>query len=195
VTAVPIRRLVARIALATGFALAPIAWTPTPGWAAAGLVSSTPANGSALADPPAAVELTFASRPDPAQSHVAAYDSAGTSLDSAKLTGTGSASLRQPVAAAAHGTVVVAYHVVLAGGDEATGQIRFSVGTGSPPSTGDSAAQNAAEAVVNQHQHGADPLSAALLVVAALVLVGAILMLERPSLRRPPGLDDDQSAS
>jgi hypothetical protein len=72
---------------------------------------------------------------------------------------------------------------VLGGGEEPTGQVRFSVGTGARPSTEDAPAAGA-------HQHGPDPLSATLLVVDAVVLVGAVLMLKRPSFRRPRGLDD-----
>jgi methionine-rich copper-binding protein CopC len=153
---------------------------PAAGSAAGGLQSSTPADGAVLSTAPSAVELTFASDPDLGRSHVTAHGADGQQLDAGSLVRAGTGSVRLPVTRPARGTVVVVYHAVLAGGEEPTGQVRFSVGTGAPPSTADAPAT---------HQHGPDPLSATLLVLDAVVLVGAVLMLKRPSFRRPRGLD------
>ena len=73
---------------------------------------------------------------------------------------------------------------MFADGSYATGSIRFSVGTGTPPPPNDRAAPptageaGSAAGAGGGHEHGeVDPLGATLLVVDALFVMGAMLWL------------------
>jgi len=185
----PARNRIAVSALVAVMAsLALVAATPSAARAADGLMSAEPADGSALSAP-GEVRLTFTAAPDPAASHMAVYDSTRSRLNSGPLAVSGRDGLRQPVQAATRGDVVVAYHVTLVNGDELTGQVRFSVGTGVTPAQSGGSAANAATAAVAGHRHDVDPVSASALALGSIVLIGAVVLLVRPPVRRPE-LDD-----
>jgi methionine-rich copper-binding protein CopC len=161
--------------------------TPAAGLAAGGLTGSDPPDRAALASPPAAVELTFSSPPDVSASHVRVLDDSGSPVNSAPATRARGNAIRQPVGIAGAGNLTVAYHALLADGSEASGLLRFSVGTGVPPPALGGGVREAVEAAAveaagGEHGHGIDPFSAVLLAVNGLVVVGVVLLL---FLRRP----------
>lgn len=136
----------------------------------------TPADGSALAEPPAEVSVTI-----PAEGVRTAHLSVATS-DGVDVT-TGPAVMRDgalvvPVRIVDRGTYLVAFHVVRADGRVEAGVTRFGVGV---EPAGHSMA----------HAHPSDPLNLVLTVVAAaLVLASLYVLLSRPrqaSSRRSPG--------
>jgi copper resistance protein C len=156
-----------------------VAAFPAPARAGGGLVSASPPDGTALTMAPAAVELTFTAPPDLAASHVGVWDAARTPLATGEPGRSGPDGLRQPLTAKASGVVTVAYHVVFVDGTDVVGVLRFSVGTGTPPPPLDPAARRADVAAVTTHQHDVDPVGASLLVVDAVVLLGAVILLFR----------------
>jgi methionine-rich copper-binding protein CopC len=182
VTGVP--RVALRIGVSAALCAATLVMSPAAGWAADTLVSTVPANGAALATAPDSMRLVFSGVLDLSASHVAAYDDAGTRLNSGALRTVGEHTLVQAVTPARVGTVVAAYHVTFADGGELSGVVRFSVGTGQPPTVVDGGAQRAAVAEAQAAHHGVDALSATLLVADGVVLVGVVLLLLRR--RRPP---------
>jgi methionine-rich copper-binding protein CopC len=139
------------------------------------VTAATPPEGAALAAAPDAVELAVSAPADPGGSHVSVVDGAGTPVRAGALAGAGPERLRLPVTITEPGTYTVAYHVALAGGGELEGSWRFGVGTapsGAPVAAG--------------HEHGVDPVGAALLAAdAAVVLCVLVLLLRRPSRGRP----------
>jgi methionine-rich copper-binding protein CopC len=134
------------------------------------LTSSDPPDGSALTAAPAAVDLTFSAPPDVDRSHVYVLDDRGSDVGSGPLTRTGTGTLRRPVAILAPGTLTIVYHVTLAGDGEAIGAVQFSVGTGIAPSP---------RTPPRPHEHSVDPLGAVLLLVDAVVGLGAVALLLR----------------
>jgi copper resistance protein C len=192
------------VVLAVGLAVSSAQRPPSPGRAAA-LTSTDPADGATLVQAPSGVELSFTAAPDPDLSHVSVRDGSGTALDAGRLRLVQPERLRQPI----HGIaappdrsvdVTVSYHVVFTDGRELAGTLRCSVGTRLPagpgaargPSTVDAAtdaaaakaeaARNAEVAAGSAHQHGVDPVSAALLAVDGVVALAVVVLL----LRRPP---------
>ena len=149
-----------------------------------GLVSSNPADRAALARAPADIELTFTTAVDPDLSHVSVSDAAGTGLTAGRPQLAAPDRLRQRVHIAGAGEVTVAYHVISVDGAEAAGSLRFTARAGAPPTASARAGVAGAE-----HQHGIDPLSAALLVLDGLVALGAAALL---MVRRAPGGRDDR---
>jgi len=177
------RKVISRLGVAA-FAFGVAALTSIlilPHWAyAAGrLVSSVPTPDAVLAAAPSAVELSFSGPVNAGLSHVSVFDSAGVQLNAAGVVNSDAATLRQEIARPRNGVVTVAYHAVLRDGSQAKGVIRFSVGTGEPPAPG------APALGLPSHDHGVDPVGASLLVVDAVVLVGAVLLL----MMRRPGPD------
>jgi methionine-rich copper-binding protein CopC len=193
------------VVLAVGLVVSSAQRPPSPGRAAA-LTSTDPADGAALVQAPSGVELSFTAAPDPDLSHVSVRDGSGTALDAGRLRLVQPGRLRQPI----HGTaapsdgsvdVTVSYHVIFTDGRELTGTLRCSVGSRAAagpgaarePSTVDAAtdadaaakadaAGNAEVAAGSAHQHGVDPVSAALLAVDGVVALAVVVLL----LRRPP---------
>jgi methionine-rich copper-binding protein CopC len=193
------------VVLAVGLAVSSAQRPPSPGRAAA-LTSTDPADGAALVRAPSGVELSFTAAPDPDLSHVSVRDGSGTALDAGRLRLVQPERLRQPI----HGTaappggsvdVTVSYHVIFTDGRELAGTLHFSVGirvaaspgAGREPSTVDAAtdadaaakadaAGNAEVAAGSAHQHGVDPVSAALLAIDGVVALAVVVLL----LRRPP---------
>lgn len=162
--------------------------SPPGALAQGGLIASSPRAQAVLTSAPTAVELVFSTTPVLDSSHVAVFGPDGGTVSTGELRrGTGPA-LRQPLAIRGTGDFTVAYHVEFEGGGQATGQLRFSVGTGAAPQAADRAAADAAASAVAAHGHGVDPVSAVLLVVDGLVVLGvvAMLYLRRPSRPGPP---------
>jgi methionine-rich copper-binding protein CopC len=153
---------------------------PAAARAAPGAVVSRPPDHAALRTAPAAVELTIEDLPDASRSHVTVWDSAGRSHNSGPLSGGGD-TLSQPIRISAAGNYQCVYHIVVADGSDAAGVIAFSVGTGVPPP--DAAPHDQAAAAAAEHQHGVDPIGAALLLADVLVAAGVAVLL----LRRRPG--------
>jgi methionine-rich copper-binding protein CopC len=152
-----------------------------PDHAEATVTSTTPVDGASLARAPTEVELAFSGPVDPSLSHVSVQDGSGSPLDIGGPHLVAPDRLRQPVAEARAGDVTVAYHVTLVGGAELAGSLRFSTGSGTAadatPATG--------------HQHGIDPVGAALLAIDGIVLLAAVILLIR---RPPPGTRRSQPA-
>ena len=192
------------VVLAVGLTVFSTRRPPSPGQAAA-LTSTDPADGAALVRAPSGVELSFTAAPDPDLSHVFVRDASGTSLGAGPLRLVQPERLRQPI----HGTaappdgpvdMTVSYHVTFTDGRELVGTLHFSVGIRSAagpgaarePSTVDAAtdadaakadaAGNAEVAAGPAHQHGVDPVSAALLAIDGVVALAVVVLL----LLRPP---------
>jgi methionine-rich copper-binding protein CopC len=193
------------VVLAVGLVVSSAQRPPSPGRAAA-LTSTDPADGAALVRTPSGVELSFTAAPDPDLSHVSVRDGSGTALDAGRVRLVQPERLRQPI----HGSaappdgpvdVTVSYHVIFTDGRELTGTLHFSVGipaaagpeAAREPSTVDATtdadasakadgAGNAEVAAGSAHQHGVDPLSAALLAIDGVVALAVVVLL----LRRPP---------
>jgi methionine-rich copper-binding protein CopC len=193
------------VVLAVGLAVSSAQRPPSPGRAAA-LTSTDPADGAALERAPTGVELSFTAAPDPDLSHVSVRDGSGTVLDAGRLRLVQPERLRQPIHGAAAPPegpvdVTVSYHVIFTDGRELVGTLHFSVGirvaagpgAAREPSTVDAAtdadaaakadaAGNAEVAAGSAHQHGVDPVSAALLAIDGVVGLAVVVLL----LRRPP---------
>ncbi|MFE9207063.1 copper resistance CopC family protein [Micromonospora sp. NPDC007230] len=140
--------------------------------------ASVPADGAALSAAPTQVELTFSRAPVAARSHLAVVTEDGRRVNRSDTPTAAGRRLVQAVSIQRPGVFTIAYHVEFADGGEAQGSRRFSVGTGAPPP-----AAPVPAAAVSEHQHGVDPVSAVLLVVDGLVVLGAVAMLLRT--RRP----------
>jgi methionine-rich copper-binding protein CopC len=125
------------------------------------LVSSSPVDASAL-------RLTFSADADPALSHIAVATADGRQLEAGPVTAGPGHVLSVPVRPVGDGGYTVAYHVVGAGGDEASGIVRF--GADAPAAAG------------HEHEHGIDPLSAILLTINLIVVITVVVLLLR---RRP----------
>lgn len=166
--------------------LAGLVAAPSAAWAGGGVVASNPVNGAALGTAPSDVDLTFSLTPDASASHVSTRDDAGREVGSDEVTRSGIDELRLPVHITAPGVYTVAYHVRFTDGTDVIGVLRFSVGTGIAPPVVNAAEQREAEALVLAgHNHDVDPLSASIMVVDAVVLIGVILLLmRRPAPRR-----------
>ncbi|WP_157744942.1 copper resistance CopC family protein [Micromonospora coxensis] len=146
------------------------------------VLAVTPADGTALAATPDQVTLRLSTDADPVLSHVTVRDSAGATVNDGRVRTDGQSGLRQPVRLDRPGDYSVAYHVTFTNGQDDTGVLRFSVGTGVPPrATGE-----IPDAITDsgEHAHGVDPLGATLLIVDGLVLLGVLVLLMR---RRPSG--------
>jgi methionine-rich copper-binding protein CopC len=193
------------VVLAVGLAVSASRRPPSPGRAAA-LTSTDPADGAALVRAPSGVELSFTAAPDPDLSHVSVRDGSGTALHAGRLRLVQPERLRQPI----HGTaappdgsvdVTVSYHAIFTDGREPAAtriptlkcSVPASPGAARKPSTVDAAtdadgaakadaAGNAEVAAGSAHQHGVDPVSAALLAIDGVVALAVVVLL----LRRPP---------
>jgi methionine-rich copper-binding protein CopC len=149
-----------------------------PAWAGGTVVSTSPADGAALADAPGEVVLTFSATPDPDASHLVVRTEAGTSVLTGSARRAGRA-LRQPVSITASGNYTVVFHVEFTDGSDLVAEVRFSVGTGVAPPALPAADRRADEAAVSQHDHGVDPLSGILLLADVVVLLAVLILLSR----------------
>ncbi|MFI5845728.1 copper resistance protein CopC [Catenuloplanes sp. NPDC051500] len=171
--------------LAVTLTVAALAVLPAPPPAHAddrAVVATTPADGAALAAPPATLVLRTGGWPDPDLSHVTVQSDAGTTVDAGDMRVDSPRSLLLPIRLSGPGTFTAVYHVELRDGREGSGVVRFSVGTGIAPPT-----PSVPAGATGGHEHGIDGLSAVLLTVDLLVLAGALLMLVlRPRPGTPP---------
>ncbi|MEU8264657.1 copper resistance CopC family protein [Micromonospora sp. NPDC048999] len=166
-----------------GFALA-LAAPAAPAAASGGddPTASVPADGAALTTAPAQVELAFSRAPVAARSHLAVIGEDGRRVNRSDTPTATGHRLVQAVSIQQPGVFTLAYHVEFADGGQTQGIRRFSVGTGAPPPAGGVPAEAAA---VSGHQHDVDPVSAVLLVIDGLVVLGALGMLLRTRRPRP----------
>jgi copper resistance protein C len=166
----PRRQLLLFGAVSAAILLVLSAWYARPAAPASDRVLATvPADGGVLVHPPGEVDLRLSAPPDPALSHVTVRDGAGSVVNAGTLRESGTDGLAQPIRNPAPGTFTVTYHVVFADGQERIGSVRFSAGTGAPPSDVTVPAES--------HVHGVDPVSAVLLVADVVVLLGAVVLL------------------
>lgn len=147
-----------------------------------GLVSSDPADRATVAEAPSDVDLTFTTAVDPRRSHLTIVQGTGIAVTSGGSRLVAPERLRQPVHVPAAGEVTIAYHVTSADGAEAAGVLRFTARAGTAVASGagppSETPMKDAEA---GHEHGVDPVSAALLVLDGLVALGvAVLLAVRP---------------
>jgi methionine-rich copper-binding protein CopC len=154
-----------------------------------GLLTADPATGSVLVTAPTSVTLEFSAEIWLTESHLAVLDQAGKSVSNEVAAPVGERRLRVPVRLAEAGDFTVAYHVAFLDGTSVTGAHRFSYGTGQAPAPLDPAASRLAAEAVSAHAHSIDGLSATLLVVDGLVLLGVVMLLVlRPRDKRPMSL-------
>lgn len=154
------------------------------------LVAVLPADDAAVAAPPHSVRLTFAAPPDPRQVHVTVTSATGVQVTTGVPRPVGR-SLVIPVEDAVGGSYLVAYHVVLGDGRQASGSSRFTVlaapiDDGTPKARIDPAGAPAAGATADGgHLHeGTDPLSRVLLLMDLILIVALVaLMFRRPQER------------
>lgn len=175
---------VATALAAVGIAVAVGAVARQSDAAPARVLAVTPADGAALATTPGEVTLRLSTGADPVLSHVTVRDSAGATVNDGRVRTDGESGLRQPVRLTRPGDYSVAYHVTFTNGQDDTGVLRFSVGTGVAPRATGEIPDAIPEA---DHAHGVDPLGATLLVVDGLVLIAVLVLLLRPARRRPSG--------
>ncbi|MFD6754543.1 copper resistance protein CopC [Micromonospora gifhornensis] len=147
------------------------------------VLSVDPGDGAALAAAPDAVTLRLSTGADSVLSHVTVRDNAGNAVNDGRVRTDGKTGLRQPVRLTGPGDYSVAYHITFSNGQDATGILRFSVGTGVPPQ----GIVDVPDPILDDadHAHGIDPLGATLLVIDGLVLVVVLaLLLRRPARHR-----------
>ncbi|MDM4719264.1 copper resistance protein CopC [Micromonospora sp. WMMA1363] len=149
------------------------------------LTTSDPAADATLATTPAAVELTFTGEPELTDSHVVVLDARAAEVSTGEPRRADRWTLRQPVTPGVTGDLTVAWHVSFHDGGESRGTLRFSVGTGRPPAPAGPALDRAATDLLDSHLHTVDPLSAVLLLVNGVVVLGAATLLAVRDPRRP----------
>ncbi|MEU5903191.1 copper resistance CopC family protein [Micromonospora sp. NPDC047467] len=146
------------------------------------VLAVTPAGDSVLATTPDEITLRLSTSADPVLSHVTVRDSTGATVNDGKVSTAGETGLRQPVRVTLAGDYSVAYHITFTNGQDDSGALRFSVGTGTVPrDTGE-----ILDAIPDNegHAHGIDPFGATLLVADGLVLIVVLVLLLRPARRR-----------
>jgi len=146
-----------------------------PGTEPAAVTSTDPADRATLARAPTEVVLSFTAAVDPDLSHVSIQDSSGVFLTAGPPRPGRPEQLRQPITGATTGDVTVAYHVTFVDGRQLAGTVRFTVGARN--ATGPAGAGEAP--ALSPHEHGVDPLSAALLLLDGIVVLTAVVVLVR----------------
>ncbi|GIE30583.1 hypothetical protein Ait01nite_036280 [Actinoplanes italicus] len=138
--------------------------------------ASVPADDAVLPAVPASVRVTFGREPVAAGSYLSVLDPDGSRVT---LPGTPSVegrTITQPMSSQRTGVFAIVYHVAFTDGGREGGLRHFTVDPAAPPSGGTHAH--------GSHGHSVDPLSATLLVVDGLVVLGAAVLLM--SRRRHP---------
>ncbi|MGC5031223.1 copper resistance CopC family protein [Micromonospora sp. DT229] len=144
-----------------------------------------PGDGAALSSAPEAVTLRLSIGADAVLSHVTVRDRAGNPVNDGRVRTDGKTGLRQPIQLTGTGDYSIAYHITFTNGQDATGILRFSVGTGVPPQ----GLTEVPDPILDEadHAHGIDPVGATLLVLDGLVLLVVLaLLLRRPARHRGP---------
>ena len=148
------------------------------------LVSSSPADGATLAEPPTSIVLTFNEALIPDVDSVSINDESGNVVASQSITPDG-AELRVPwPSGLPAGTYQVAYRVVSGDGHPVVGAINFTIAGpgGAAPASVQPSPQPAAATVTEPGEAGAlGGLAAAGLAAAALlaIAVGVVLVVRR----------------
>ncbi len=195
----PARTPVALVLAICGLLLAALACPPAA-VAHAQLVSSTPADGAALAAMPARVEFVFNEDVNPSFTQVVIASPDGRNLTAEQVTIDGPRVSAQVPAGLPGGAVTARYRVVSADGHPISGSISFTAGAGSTlpaataatplPATGTAAPGTAAQAASAPDPAGPGTGSLtgvyALTGAAAVLLVAAGILLLRTG-RRPRG--------
>lgn len=137
-----------------------------------------PADGATVRTAPNAVTVTFTEKLAPYDYHLTVAREGGVTVTTGAVQRDG-ATLTVPVELT-EGTYLVAYHVRLADGAEASAMTRFGVGVPAAPVAGDPAATAA-----SGHQHVSDdPMNIALLMLDAVLLIALAYALLRRAGRR-----------
>jgi methionine-rich copper-binding protein CopC len=165
------RLLVTAVFLAAGTALiAVVAGGPDP---AVRLVSASPADNARLSGPPREVSLVFSGPVEAARSHLTVAGADGRPVPAGPLSVRDEVMTR-PVTLAPGTGYRVAYHAVLPGDQQVSGEVNFGVGVNAP-----------APAAAGGHQHadvtGSD--LALLAIDAVLIAVVLTLILRGPRVR------------
>ncbi len=178
-------RLLLAAVLAIGLAL-----LPSGAWAHAGLVDSDPRDGATLDALPAEVSLTFTEDINP-PAYVVVRSADGADLAEGDTTVEGPV-VRQALATGEPGDYTLAYSVVSADGHRVTGELAFTVAgaegadptAGASPTADPSGTPDAEDAPADgtdddsesdsDSDAGGSTLSVVLLVVGAVVVLGAL---------------------
>ncbi|MCX5207885.1 copper resistance protein CopC [Kitasatospora sp. NBC_00240] len=147
------------------------------------LTGVTPGDGSAVPRPPSEVALTFSGRltVQSVFAQVSTADGSPVTGGSARVDGQ---RVIVPVSAAAQGTYLVVYRLALGEGHEVSGRTGFTVGPVPLVGASSDLADDADEAGAHDHGHAEGPWNGALLVLDAVLVVGAVLlMVHRPRRR------------
>ena len=117
-------------------ALALVALVPSPASAHASLVSTDPAAGSVVDDPPKAITLTFTEPVEVPSNAIRVYDSRGEQIDVGDASHPGSVQreVRADVPDLENGTYVVTWRAISSDAHPIRASFVFTVGTGVPPS-------------------------------------------------------------
>lgn len=166
-----------------GVALTVAAVTRQSDGTPARVLTVDPGDGAVLTAAPDAVTLRLSTGADSVLSHVTVRDSTGNPVNDGRVRADGRTGLRQSVRLAGPGDYSIAYHITFTNGQDATGILRFSVGTGVPPQ----GITDVPDPILDDadHAHGIDPLGATLLVVDGLALIAVLVLLLRPRRRLP----------
>jgi copper transport protein len=121
-----------RLALVALLAVLGVGLAAAPASAHAELVSTDPADGAVLTEPPDAVTLTFSEAVTVAPDGIAVYDAAGDPVGMTSSDQEGEAVTADLPEDLADGTYVVAWRVVSDDGHPEDGELTFSVGAPSP---------------------------------------------------------------
>ncbi|MGY1601137.1 copper resistance CopC family protein [Geodermatophilus sp. SYSU D00815] len=179
----PALPLVRRSAVLVVAVLAVLLATAPAARAHTALASSTPAEGSTVAEPLPAVDLTFTGPVLLRQVAVRGPDGADAAAGAASAAG---AVVSQPVALAAAGTYTVDYSVTSADGHQVDGSVTFTYAPPAPPTTSSpppattpapTSAAEPSEAAAEREPEGSGGLPAWLLVGGAAALVAAVFFI------------------
>lgn len=143
------------------------------------LRSADPGDRATTATAPDTVALTFDGTPALTEYHLGVSATDGTSVTSGAVR-LERDRLAVPVRIDTDGTYLVGYHLLFTDGRELTGFTRFTVSAAGPADPGSTTV--AAQTTQAAHAHsGTDPLSAAFVVLDAVLVVALLVLL----LRRP----------
>ncbi|MFF1868880.1 copper resistance CopC family protein [Kitasatospora herbaricolor] len=147
------------------------------------LTAVTPGDGSAVAQAPAEVQLTFSGRltAESVFAQVSSADGGSVTRGPARVDGQ---RLIVPVSAGAEGTYLVVYRLALGGGREVSGRTGFTVGPVPLVGASSDLADAADGADAHDHGHAEGPWNGALLVLDGVLVVGAVLLMVRRPRRR-----------
>jgi methionine-rich copper-binding protein CopC len=130
---------------------------------------SVPVDDAVLPGMPASVRVTFDREPVAAGSYLSVLDPDGSRITLSGTPAVEGNAITQPTSSPRTGVFAIVYHVAFTDGGREGGLRHFTVDPAAPPSGGTHAH--------GPHGHSVDPLSATLLVVDGLVVLGAAVLL------------------